>query len=331
MMETKVNYAIVGIFVIVLGSALVAGILWIASGGSLQTKYDLYQAIEEESVAGLSINAPVKYNGVDVGKVKRIVLDQNNPQRVHLLLAIERGTPIKEDTVAVLKIQGLTGIAYMELDGGAMAAPPLRAKPGQAYPEIRTKPSLSARLETILSNVLSKLDSTTNNINAILSDDNRRAVSSALADIATFTHTLAARTETLDAAIADAARTMKNTAQISARVGPTLDRIDESAKAIERMGDNIAVASTSAGKTIDSVGGELQRFTGDALPELQRMMAELQVLAASLRRLSEQTERNPSSLIFGTSPVPPGPGESASKSRRAKAEPATPFDNEPQP
>lgn len=318
-METKVNYTLVGIFVLVLGSALIAGILWIASGGSMQTRYDLYRAVEDESVAGLNVNAPVKYNGVDVGKVKRITLDQKNPQRVHLLLAIERGTPIKEDTVAVLKIQGLTGIAYMELDGGALTAPPLRAKPGEQYPVIKTKPSLSARLETILSNVLSKLDSTTNNINAILSDENRKAVSSSLADIATFTNTLAARSETLDKAIADAGRTMQNTARVSAQIGPTLDRIDAGAAAVERMGDNVAIASTSAGKTIDSVGGELQRFTGDALPELQRMMTEMQVLATSLRRLTEQTERNPASLIFGNSAVPPGPGESAAKSQRTKS------------
>lgn len=318
-METKVNYTLVGLFVVVLGSALIAGVLWIASGGSLQTKYDMYLAIEEESVAGLNVNAPVKYNGVDVGKVTSIVLDPTNPQRVRLLLAIERGTPIKQDTVAVLKIQGLTGIAYMELDGGAMSAPPLSATEGETYPVIKTKPSLSARFETILTNVLAKLDSTTNNVNAMLSDENRKAVGSALADIATLTHTLAQRKDSLDAAIASAERTLNNTARISARLEPTLERIERGAESIERMGDNVAVASTSAGKTIDSVGGELERFAGEALPELQRLMGEMQVLAASLRRLSEQTERNPSSLIFGSSPVPPGPGESAATTHRTRS------------
>ena len=98
---------------------LIAGVLWLASGGALQKKYDLYLAIEDESVAGLNLNAPVKFNGVDVGKVRDIQLDPANPERVRLMFAIERGTPIKEDTVAVLKTQGLTGIAYVELSGGA--------------------------------------------------------------------------------------------------------------------------------------------------------------------------------------------------------------------
>ena len=105
------NYTLVGAFVLALGAALIAVVLWLASGGAFQKKYDLYHAIEDESVAGLNLNAPVKHNGVDVGKVQAIELDPLNPERVILLLAIERGTSIKEDTVAVLKTQGLTGIA----------------------------------------------------------------------------------------------------------------------------------------------------------------------------------------------------------------------------
>ena len=144
------NYALVGGFVLLLGAVLVAGALWLASGGAFQKKYDLYLAIEEESVAGLNLNAPVKFNGVDVGKVREIAIDPVHPERVNLLFAIERGTPIKDDTVAVLKTQGLTGIAYVELSGGARDAAPLHAKPGSDYPVIQTKPSLSARLENVL-------------------------------------------------------------------------------------------------------------------------------------------------------------------------------------
>jgi phospholipid/cholesterol/gamma-HCH transport system substrate-binding protein len=86
-----VNYALVGAFVLVLGAALIAGVLWLASGGAFQKKYDLYLAIVDESVAGLNLNAPVKYSGVDVGKVREIRLDPRNPERVNLLFAIERG------------------------------------------------------------------------------------------------------------------------------------------------------------------------------------------------------------------------------------------------
>ena len=314
--ETKVNYAVVGAFVLVLGAMLIAGVLWLASGGAFQKKYDLYLAIEDESVAGLNLNAPVKYNGVDVGKVRDIHLDPENPERVRLIFAIERGTPIKVDTVAVLKTQGLTGIAYVELNGGARDAAPLRATTPGEYPVIRTKPSLSARLENVLTTVLAKLDSTSSSINAILSDENRLAFKSALADIAAVSHTLAARKDTLDAGIVSAARTFDNGARVSAQLGPVIERISRSAEAVRKMGDETALASSNAGKTVDSVGADVKRFTAETLPELQRLLGEINVLSTSLRRLSEQTERNPAGLLFGRSPVPEGPGEASTEPRR---------------
>lgn len=307
------NYPLVGLFVLVLGAALVAGVLWLASGGAFQKKYDLYLAIEDESVAGLNLNAPVKYNGVDVGKVREIRLDPGNPERVNLLFAIERGTPIKDDTVAVLKTQGLTGIAYVELSGGARNAPPLRATAEDQYPVIRTKPSLSARLENILTNVLAKLDSTSSNLNAILSDENRAAFKSALADIAAVSHTIAARKDTLDAGIANAARTFENASRATAQAGPVIDRIGRSADAVEKMGTEVARTSASAGKTVDSVGADVQRLTAETLPELERLLGEMAVLAASLRRLSEKIEGSPGGLLLGRRQVPPGPGEVTAK------------------
>ncbi len=307
------NYALVGGFVLALGAVLVAGILWLASGGAFQKKYDLYLAIEDESVAGLNLNAPVKYSGVDVGKVRKIWLDPANPERVLLMFAIEHGTPIKEDTVAVLKTQGLTGIAYVELSGGALDAAPLGVIGKNQYPVIRTKPSLSARLENILTSVLAKLDSTSNNLNAILSEDNRAAFKSTLADIATVARTIAARKDTLDAGIANAARTVENTSRVTAQLGPVVDRIGRSADALEKMGNEAALASASVGKTVDAVGADVRRVTAESAPELERLLGEMSVLAASLRRLSEKIEGSPGGLLLGRRPVPAGPGEGATK------------------
>ena len=307
------NYALVGLFVLVLGTALIAVVLWLASGGALKQKYDLYLAIEDESVAGLSTNAPVKYNGVDVGKVRDIRLEPGNPERVNLLFAIERGTPIKEDTVAVLKTQGLTGIAYVELSGGTRASPPLRTIAPNQYPVIQTKPSLAARLENILTNLLAKLDSTSSSISAFLSEENKAAFKSALASIAAVTQTVAARKETIDAGIANAARTFDNGARVTAQLGPVIDRIGRSADAVEKMGNEAALASASAGRTIDAVGAGAKRVTAETLPELDRLIGEMNVLAASLRRLSEKIEGSPGGLLLGRRPVPDGPGEGAKK------------------
>jgi phospholipid/cholesterol/gamma-HCH transport system substrate-binding protein len=304
---------LVGAFVLVLGGVLIAGVLWLASGGFLRKNYDLYLAVMDESVGGLNLNAPVKYSGVDVGTVREIRLEPGNPDRVNLLFAIERGTPIKVDTVAVLKIQGLTGIAYVELSGGTRDAPALTATAGNDYPVIPTKPSLSARLENVLTTVLAKLDSTSNNINAVLSDENRAAFTGALADIATVAHTIAARKTTLDTGIANAARTFENASRAAAQLGPAIDRIGRSADAIEKMGNEVARTSASAGTTVDSVGADVKRFTGETLPAAERLLGEMNVLAASLRRLSEKIEGSPGGLLLGRRQVPPGPGEGTAK------------------
>ena len=309
------NYAIVGAFVLVLGAALIAGALWLVSGGSFQTKYDFYLAMVDESVAGLNLNAPVKYSGVDVGKVQGIKLDPMNPERVQLTFAIVRGTPIKVDTVAVLKTQGLTGIAYVELSGGARDSPLLTATVEGQYPVIRTKPSLSARLENVLTTVLEKLDKTSSNIDALLSNENREAFKSALADIAIVARTIAAKKNTIDSGINSAARTFDNSARLTAQLGPVVDRIGRGADAVEKLGNDAALASTNASNAVTAVGSDVQKFTTSTLTEVQRVLAEISVLTASLRRLSEQTQRDPGSLLRGRSPPLEGPGDTPNGKR----------------
>ena len=108
-MEPKVNYTLVGLFIALLGAASVTGVLWL-SQTDYRGVYYRYYTFMDESVSGLSRDSYVKYQGVEVGRVKEIALDPKNPEQVRLALDLVRGTPVKEDTVAVLDTQGLTGI-----------------------------------------------------------------------------------------------------------------------------------------------------------------------------------------------------------------------------
>jgi len=308
-----VNFAAVGAFVLVLLGVFVAGVLWIASGGNGRQKIDLYQAIETESVSGLNVDAPVKYNGVDVGTVKAIDLDPANPQRVRLLFALRRGTPVKLDTLAVLKTQGLTGIAFVELSGGSPTSPLLIESAPGVPPTITTKPSLSARLENVLGSVLTKLDATTTHIDALLSAENLSAVRSALADISAVTRTVAARKGTIDAGIVSAARTFDNSEQLSAELRPVVARIGQAASAVQTMAGDAGTASTQAAGAVETVGGEVRRFSAQTLPEMRQLLAELNLLSASLRRITAQAERGSGGLLLGREAVPEGPGETPPK------------------
>lgn len=310
-MEDKVNYPLVGAFVLVLGAALVAGVLWLAAGLGGKKAMDRYQAVIQESVAGLSVDAPVKYLGVDVGKVSSIGIDLQNSQQVRLVFLIERGTPIKRDSEAVLKSQGLTGIAFVELSGGSAESPPLLMSSDGVPPMIPFKLSLGARLENVVGNVLANIDRVSNNLNAVFNTENQLALKSTLADTALLARTLAAQQPALSAGIQDVARTARLTARAGQKVEPMLDRISASAQAVQRMADVAAKATSRAAVAVDAAASGVQQAGSETLPELQRLMAELQLLAASLRELSEQTAASPSSLLVGSPQLKPGPGERA--------------------
>ena len=312
-MEDKSNYTLVGAFVLGLGAVLVAGVLWLAAGLGGQQAMDSYQAVIRESVSGLNVDAPVKYLGVDVGKVSYIGIDPQNPEQVRLRFLIARGTPIKQDAEAVLKTQGLTGIAYVELSGGSAAAPPLRPGADGVPPTIPFKLSLGARLENVVTNVLANVDRVSNNLNAVFDAENQKSLRSALTDIAAVASALAAQKGALSAGLADAAQTAKLASGAAAKLEPTLDRIAASAKAVEAMADVAGAASQRGGAAADAAATTVQQLGGETLPELQRLMAELAALSASLRRLSEQTTNSPSSLLLGAPQPQPGPGESAPK------------------
>lgn len=304
-MEAKVNFALVGIFVLLLGAALIGGVLWLSSGKSYRTVYDVYQTYMKESVAGLNLNAPVRYQGVEVGFVQKIALSPDNVEQVQLTLDIERGTPIKVDTLALLKTQGLTGLTFVELTGGSRNAPALKKQGNEAFPVIKTMPSLMARLDTSASILLTNLNRTSENINALLNDDNRKSIGHTLADIQTLSHTLAARQAAIDSGLSNAARTMENTARITEELPKLALRIQHSADAFDRMSAEVERAGISTRTTM----GNTQKFTSETLPEIQQLVSELRDLTGSLQRFSGELEQNPGILLRGKPRATRGPGE----------------------
>lgn len=307
-MEAKVNLAAVGAFVLLLGAALIAGVLWLSSPKSYRKAYSTYVVYMSESVSGLSIDAPVRYRGVEVGAVRRIALAPGNIEQVELTLDIERGTPIRSDTMAVLRTQGLTGIGHVELSGGSRAAPQLEARPGEPFPVIRAGPSLMVRLDAGVSALLANLNRSSESLNALLAEDNRRALGETLAHLEVLSRTLAARAQTIDQGVASATRTMESTARVAAALPQLVERVERSAAAFERMSDEAARASTAVSSTMASMHAEARQF-GQTLPEARVLVAELRQLTASLTRFSEQLERNPAVLIHGKPAAKPGPGE----------------------
>lgn len=321
-MEPKVKYVLVGLFVVLLGAGSVVTALWLTRGIS-RVEYDAYDVFVRESVAGLTPGAPVKYLGVDVGQVAGIAINPDNSEEVRLTLEIARGTPIKEDTNAVLGIQGLTGLMYVELQGGSRDAPILAARTGQRHPVIESIPSTRFRIDTALTVLSKNLTGFMEDARSVLTEENREKLSRILDDLSKVTAALARRSDTLGEGVADGARAAKNVAdaakEIERRFPAVMDRLSGAAEAVQdmagevgRAGKDVAQTSRNMGTLVEKNRGNIERFTGRTLPEIEALVTELRHLAGSLERLSRNLEREPESLLYGRPAGIPGPGEAES-------------------
>lgn len=320
-MEPKVNYILVGSFVAFLGAAVLAGILWLGKT-DYRGSYDRYEAHMKESVAGLSVDSTVKYRGVDVGRVKAIVLNPDNPEEVLLTLDIMHGTPIKTDTIAVLETQGLTGLATINLTGGSREAPSLQAQVGQAYPVIKTGPSLFTRFDEAASRLLSEeglaqllsdLDLAAKGVSNVLDDENRTALKKIIKDLSDVAQTLAAHKAQVEQSLNGAAKSADNlvklTASLNAEVPTLLAGINKSVASLGAATDELARTSKTVGAVVNEARPEMQQFTKRTLPETGLLVTELRQLTGTLTRVARELEREPSSLVFGRKAPTRGPGE----------------------
>lgn len=327
-MHSKVNYALVGLFVILLGAALLGAVFWLTLGSEDKT-YDLYRVYFKESVAGLNLKAPVRYRGVHVGQVASIRLDPHNPNQVDVVLEIERGTPIRRDTIATLSTRGLTGVASVELSGGGQA-PALEKAEGQALPVIQAGPSLVARLDEALNNIVDNINSLSNKLEQVLGDENQaafsailqnvRIISAALAgrsasiqqtllNVEQMSSSLAGRAERLGKALDQVSVELGQSRGLSAELKATLGEVRSSAQAVSKLAAEASVTSRAFTNLAGDGRQELRHVGQTTLPALDALLVQAQSLMATLQQLAGTLEENPRALLIGKPRGKPGPGE----------------------
>ena len=148
-METDKHYFFEGLFIIVFSVAAAIFAVWLGSTG----RHDdvLYRIHFNDSVSGLAVGDPVKFRGIDVGTVKSMVIDPDNSRLVLVDVRLRKETPVKTDTRASLALKGITGVVFIELNGGDPAAKTLLAvTPKDKVPEIPSeKTGLKAMLDDL--------------------------------------------------------------------------------------------------------------------------------------------------------------------------------------
>jgi len=148
-METDKRYLFEGLFIVVLAVGAALFFVWLTNTGHRDdVTYRIHFA---ESISGLAVGDPVKFRGVDVGTVKAMALDSDDPRLVRVDVRLRKDTPVKTDTRAMLKLKGITGVVFIELNGGSPQAQSLVAATGDGrIPEIASeKSSLNAFLDEL--------------------------------------------------------------------------------------------------------------------------------------------------------------------------------------
>jgi phospholipid/cholesterol/gamma-HCH transport system substrate-binding protein len=330
-MNPKVGYTIVGLFVLGLVGTLVTVVIWLGNMTE-QQEYNTHATYFEESVSGLSVGANVTYRGVSVGRVLEIALDPNDPGRVRVILDIEEGTPVKEDTVAILTTQGITGIAHVELTGGTRESAWLEAQPGEQYPVITAGPSFFMRLDIAVTSMVSELSNTAaelsgvaEQIQLLLGENTREHIENVMSHVEQVTGAVAGRAEELADSLSGVATILNNTAEVSellpglvSRVGDTIGAAEEAAIAVRDAVGEVELVAAAITETVGSleaillqVQEDISIYSRNTPGQVDSLLVELHEVSLSLRRLGLDMERDPEMLILGRPDPPLGPGESS--------------------
>ena len=235
-METRAHYVLVGSFVLLMVAGLVGFVVWF---GKIQFEAEAkrYEIVFRGSVTGLSGGSPVRYSGVRVGEVRQIKLNEEDPNKVDVIIEVAADTPIREDTVAKLEIQGLTGGLYVLLAGGSPDSPSLKAAAGEAYPVIPSRTSSLAELLEGAPELLENANSLLRRLNHLANAENRSRIAAILANIEETTDAIAGRRQQIEAVIDDTSATMKNISEASKAVASLATTIERNSADLIKQAD----------------------------------------------------------------------------------------------
>jgi len=292
-METRASFAAIGALALAVALGAFAFVYWVA-GPSKTAELKTYQVIVRGSVDGLTRGSAVQFNGLKVGEVTSLQIDEKDPSLVNLLISIDKKTPVKTDTRARLEQRLLTGVAIVSLVGATPEAPPLVAKADERYPRIAAEPSeihnlvdSVQRLSTRASNVMEKLDR--------LIEDNSGALTASIKNIETFSQTLADNSEPAGSLIKDSAAFMHTLKPVAEKFDHLISSADKTIKALDPKTMK-SIADNMAG-----LSANINRFTQTGLPQYQQLAIDARHAVETLNTAVHNFDRDPSQVIFGPS------------------------------
>ena len=275
-METRANFVLIGSFTLAVIAAAFGFVLWFQNLHSTKARSPL-RIVFEGSASGLRNGGSVNFNGIRVGEVVSVKLD--DPRRVVALAMVENAAPIRKDTLVGLEFQGLTGVAAISLKGGEVAAPPVPLDEDGV-------PMLTADSAS-LQDVTELIRATLQNVNRVVAE-NQAAVKNTLQNVETFTASLAHNAGKIDDVVQKFNEVMSKADGVMAKTDDLM------------LGLDTIAGGKNGGELLQTVKS-IREFADDFNKRSGALMTDGRRTLGDISRAVDNLDRNPTRLLFGAS------------------------------
>jgi len=298
--ERDARYAAVAVFALAVIASAFAFVWWYSGKGDRRS-YERYEIYFEGSVSGLSQGSPVRYLGVDVGRVQNLAVDRRDPGRVKVIAEVDSEAPLSGATRARLGLLGLTGLLYIDLQLDPEADPTRELVAGQRYPIIQSrKGDIEAFLER-LPDLVGRAGTVMARIEALLAEENVAAVSESLRNVREASAGLSELTRNAAALAADlrntAAEATALTQRLNAVAAGSQAGLDDTLKSVQVTAEKLARTAESLERVVVGNEAALSGLAGSGAAELQQLVFDVRDASAEVRALARALRENPSSLL----------------------------------
>lgn len=306
-MENRAHAILAGLFTLVFATVLVAAVQWFRGD---TRAYHQYLLVSHYSVNGLYPQAEVRFRGISVGKVEELQVDSADPRRILIRITVARQIPITRGTFAQLGYQGVTGLAYVMLDDEGGNSEPLPVG-GASLAQIPVRPNVLDDLTSTGQVLLNQANVLLERLNALVSEGNAERLAHTLANLEAASAQLEPALRSIPAVAARAERILSD--KNAGRIERSLDNLEQASASIAPIAaDTRTVLANMQALTerMDRMTAEISsEVTESTLPRVDSLVEQLTQDSQDLRRVLQQFEREPRSLLFGRAPPVPGPGE----------------------
>lgn len=311
-MENRSHALMTGFFTIALLIAAVLAGIWFNRD---RVERVPYQIATTESIPGLNPQAAVRYRGLEVGKVDDISFNPAVAGQIVIRISVDPEAPVTKTTFASLGYQGVTGIAFIQLDDDKTGSPLLRSDKNHVA-VIPLRQGILDQLEKRGLVILQKTEEITARLDQLVGPENQKIMIGAFESIGKTAEAYAAIPKQLEPTLkrlpeltARAEQSMASFNELSASASKTVKNYDRLATALQAPDGPI----TRLTATVDRVGSSLEGVTSDleleTLPHVVSMADEARTSLRAVKRTANSLSDRPQGLLFGNASAPPGPGE----------------------